>query len=233
MNGGIIFCRLSNSKLQNMYKIIITLLYGCIFLFKLNAQPGSNVIEFRTYQEKELAFRDAFIDVGDIMLKRHKKMYRIAKRTFNRQRGFFKKRLHFFELGIDTTNKYVVLVACTKKYISKYIDFPYTYFPFSSPDRNIWCYVSYLDKRDRIEYAYTSISFMKISDIKKRKSTIKTIIYQNKNGMNIYRKHFMQNIYLSDTDKSQIIYFELDPFTEKSIILDSISREYILPPVKF
>jgi hypothetical protein len=223
------------SNPKSMYKIIITLLYSCIFLFKLNAQPGSNVIEFRTYQEKELAFRDAFIDVGDVMLKRHKKMYRIAKRTFNRQRGFFKKRLHFFELGIDTTNKYVVLVACTKKYISKNIDFPYTNFPFTDSymDRRTWCRISYVDKGERIEYAYTSISFMKISDMKKRKPAIKTIIYQNKNGLNIRRKHFMQNVYLSDDNKSQIIYFELDPFTEKSIILDSISREYILPPVKF
>jgi len=222
------------SNPKNMYKIIIiTLLYSYIFLFKLNAQPGSNVIKFRTYQAKELAFRNAFTDVGDVMLKRHKKMYRIAKRTFNRQRGFFKKRLYFFEMGIDTTNKYVVLVACTKKYIVKYIDFPYTYFPFSSPNSNIWCYISYVDKGDRIEYAYTSISFMKISDLKKRKPPVKTIIYQNKNGMNIRRKHFMQNFYLSDDDKSQMIHFELDPFVEKSIILDSISGQYILPPVKF
>jgi hypothetical protein len=209
------------------------LLFSCVFFLKLRAQGGTTMIKFRTYQEKELAFRNAFIDVGDVMLKRHKKMYRIAKRTFNRQRGFFKKRLYFFEMGIDTTNKYVVLVACTKKYITKYISYPYTYFPFSNPNKSTWCYISYIDKIERTRYAYNAIFFIKITDIKKRKPTIKTIIYQNKNDMNIHRKHFMQNIYLLDDDKSQMIHFELDPSVEKSIILDSISGGYLLPPIKF
>jgi hypothetical protein len=131
-----------------------------------------------------------------------------------------------FVLSMDKTGQYLILIAAAvdpKYSVKLYANFS----DFSDAD-----YIRFDDNKYRQNYAYISISLIKVADIMSDNPVIKTIVLRNKNKEGL-KMSIKLNIYLIDKlkNKSKLHIIEVDK--QKNSYKKDERGHYFLLPVKF
>jgi len=228
-----------------MYKIIIVLLYSCIFLSKLNAQPlNSFRIEFHIYSGDTLLrfehknrnyepYTPLETQYLEQFKKKHKAQFSIINQRFLWHHFFsddiknklVQQKFERFVLSMDKTGQYLILIAAAvdpKYSVKLYANFS----DFSDAD-----YIRFDDNKYRQNYAYISISLIKVADIMSDNPVIKTIVFRNKNRNTLVSINLNIHLTNKSKNKSKLHIIEVDK--QKNSYKKDERGHYFLLPVKF
>lgn len=230
-----------------MIKKIVFLLFAFYYLSVNNyAQPlNSFRIEFHIYSgDTLLRFEhknrnyEPYIPLEtqlEQFKKSHKAQFSIINQRFLLHHFFsddiknklVQQKFERFVLSMDKTGQYLILIAAAvdPKYLVK---LSARFSDFSDADN-----IRFEDNKYRQNYAYISISLIKVADIMSDNPVIKTIVLRNKNKEGL-KMSIKLNIYLIDKlkNKSNLHIIEVDK-QKNSYKKDERGDNYLLPPVKF
>lgn len=130
-----------------------------------------------------------------------------------------------FVLSMDKTGQYLILIAAAvdpKYSVKLYANFS----DFSDAD-----YIRFDDNKYRQNYAYISISLIKVADIMSDNPVIKTIVFRNKNRNTLVSINLNIHLTNKSKNKSKLHIIEVDK--QKNSYKKDERGHYFLPPVKF
>jgi hypothetical protein len=231
-----------------MIKKIFFLLFAFYYLSVNNyAQPlNSFRIEFHIYSgDTLLRFEhknrnyEPYTPLETQYLEQFKKKHQAQFSIINQRFLFFhfvpdeiknklvRQKFERFVFTMDKTGQYLILIAAAvdTKYLVK---LSARFSDFSDAD-----YIRFDDNKYRQNYAYISISLIKVADIMSDNPVIKTIVLRNKNKGGL-KMSIKLNIYLIDKlkNKSKLHIIEVDK-QKNSYKKDERGDNYLLPSVKF